>query len=505
MLDKNLINQVKEYLQLLEREVVISLCKGNDENSKKLAEFVEEVSSLSDKIIVREEKLKYTPSFKLSSKDADGITFAGIPLGHEFESFILALLQVGGRIPKIDEEQIDRIKNIDREYNFETIVSLSCHNCPEVVQSLNILSVLNPKISHTMIDGSFFTDYVEKLGVMAVPTSFINGEIFYNGKIGLNEILDKLTGEKTDYKFDELETLDMLVVGGGVAGATAAIYAARKGLSTAILAKDYGGQVKDTLGIENITGTVYTEGPKYMDEVKRHLSEYEVKVYDGVEAEDIVEDFPLKLKTSHGEIKAKTIVIATGARWRLIGIPGEVEFKNNGVAYCTHCDGPLFKNKKVAVIGGGNSGVESAIDLSSIASEVLLLEFLPELKADNVLQDKLKDIKNIRVVTNAETKALKGDNKLKSIEYKNLETGEKIVEDIEGCFIQVGLVPTTEWIENIDKNERGEILVDNNGATNLNGVFAAGDCTNSVFKQIVIAEGSGATAALSAYNYLIRL
>lgn len=504
MLDNKLIEQVKGYLQLLEREVVISISKGEGENSKKLEDFVEEIAKLSDKISVKEEKLKLTPSFMLSSDIASGITFAGVPLGHELESFILAMLQVGGRTPRIDEKLIERIKNIDEEYNFETVVSLTCHNCPEVVQALNIMSVLNPKISHTMVDGSFFTDYVEEIGVMAVPATTLNGESFSNGKISLNKILDKLTGEKSAKNFESLKTLDMLVIGGGVAGATSAIYAARKGLDVAIIAKDFGGQVEDTLGIENITGIKYTEGPKYMEDVRSHLTEYKVKVYDDVEALEIASGSPLKVKTDGGEISARTIVVATGAKWKLIGIPGEIEFRNKGVSYCTHCDGPLYKGKRVAVIGGGNSGVESAIDLSNMAEEVILLEFLPHLNADDVLQEKLKEIKNIEVITNARTTALKGNGKVESIEYEDRENWKLIKKDIEGCFIQVGLVPITDWAKNLDKNERGEIITNAAGETNIDGVYAAGDCTDSLYKQIVIAEGSGATAALSAYNYLMR-
>ncbi|MGF0096452.1 alkyl hydroperoxide reductase subunit F [Peptoniphilus sp. SGI.035] len=503
MLDSNLKNQVKQYLQLLEREVVITVSLDESENSKNVKEFIDELLPLSDKLKLEEGKLKYTPSFSLSSENIEGITFAGIPLGHEFESFVLALLQVGGRAPKIEESQINRIKAIDKELNFQTIVSLSCHNCPEVVQALNIMSVLNPKIKHTMIDGSMFKDYVEELGILAVPTSHLNGELFYNGKISLNEILNKVTDEKEELKLDEKEEFDMLVIGGGPAGATAAIYAARKGIKTGLVAKEFGGQVKETLAIENITGISYTEGPKFMDDVREHVKKYNVDIIDNVNVENIIEENPIKIITDHGELKAKTIVIATGAKWRLIGVPGEIEFRNKGVAYCTHCDGPLFKDKKVTVIGGGNSGIEAAIDLAGIAKEVLVLEFLPELKADSILQDKLKKLKNVRVVTNAATQSLEGEKVLEKITYQDRVSGEVITEDTQGCFIQVGLVPTTEWIDNVEKNSRGEIIVDEFGKTNKEGIYAAGDCTNSTFKQIVIAQGSGATAALGAYNYLM--
>lgn len=503
MLDSNLKNQVKDYLQLLEKEVVISISLDDSEDSKSLKEFIDELLKLSDKLKLENKKLKFTPSFSLSSEDVEGITFAGIPLGHEFESFILAVLQVGGRAPKLDEETKNRIKSIEEELNFETIISLSCHNCPEVVQGLNIMSVLNPKIKHSMIDGAVFREYVDELGILAVPTTYLNGEVFNSGKISIDEILDKISDEKVDLELEKKPLYDMLVIGGGPAGATAAIYGARKGIKTAIVAKEFGGQVKETLGIENITGLAYTEGPKFMEEVKKHLDKYNVEVMDKILVTDIVEGSPIKLITDRGELSAKTIIIATGAKWRLIGVPGEIEFRNKGVAYCTHCDGPLFKNKKVTVIGGGNSGIEAAVDMASIASEVLVLEFLPELKADLVLQEKLKEFKNVKVVTNAETQGLYGEKVLEKISYKDRISGEIIEEKTDGCFIQVGLVPMTEWINNIEKNPRGEIIVDNAGATNIEGIYGAGDCTNSAFKQIVIAEGSGATAALGAYNYLM--
>ena len=505
MLDANLKSQVREYLQLLEREVVILLSRGDDENSKKLSDFVEEIASLSDKLSMVEEDLKFKPSFKLTDEGVSGVSFAGIPLGHEFESFILALLQVGGRTPKIEQEQIQMIKSIDKELDFETIVSLSCHNCPEVVQALNMMAVLNPKITHTMVEGSFFKDYVEELDIMSVPTTLLNGETFNIGKTSLDKILEKVIGDSSNKELNIDKTLDMLIVGAGVAGATSAIYAARKGLDVAMVAKEYGGQVEDTSGIENITGLEYTEGPKYMENVRSHLNKYSVSMYDDVEALGILEGSPLKLKTNRGEISAKSIIIATGARWKSMGVPGEEEFKNKGVAYCTHCDGPLFKDKRVAVIGGGNSGVEAAIELSSIAKEIILLQRSDKLKADSVLQEKLKEISNVRVLTNADTKALKGDSTLKSIEYENRLNGEIIEEDIDGCFIQIGLVPNTEWINNVEKNKFGEILVDRDGATNIEGVYSAGDCTDCAFKQIVIAQGSGATASLGAYNYLMRL
>lgn len=504
MLDQALKDQVKEYLKLLEGDVVFTLSLNQSENSEKIREFVEEVVGLSDRLSIEEKSLAFTPSFALSSGDRQGIVFSGLPLGHEFESFVLALLQVSGRPPKIDPDQVRRIQSIDRELAFETVVSLTCHNCPEVVQALNILSVLNPKISHRMVDGSMFQDYVDKLGVMAVPATFLNGESFHNGKISLKAILDKLTGQAQRPSLQDKPVYDLLVIGGGPAGATAAIYGARKGIRTGLIAKKFGGQVEETLAIENITGLAYTEGPSFMASVKDHVLKYQVDLMDEVEVQSIQEGDPLRVVTDAGDLQAKSLVIATGAKWRLIGIPGEIEFRNKGVAYCTHCDGPLFKGKKVTVIGGGNSGIEAAIDLAGLAKEVLVLEFLPQLQADQVLQEKLASLPNVRVVTNAETKALEGGDKLEKIRYVDRQSGQSHEEATDGCFIQVGLVPVTEWAEGLEKNKRGEIIVDQLGATSMPGVFAAGDCTNSAFKQIVIAQGSGATAALGSYQYLMR-
>lgn len=504
-LDANLKNQLAQYLQLLEREVVITLSASDDDKSKEVKEFITEIASMSNKLKLEEGELPLKPSFSLKSEVSEGITFAGVPLGHEFESFVLALLQVAGRAPKISEEEVKRIKAIDRELNFETVVSLSCHNCPDVVQALNIMSVLNPKVSNTMIEGGTHKDLVEKRGVMAVPSVFLNGEEFANGRMNLEDILDKILGARKDEKFEEVEPFEVLVIGGGPAGGAAAIYAARKGIRTGLVCGEFGGQVKETLGIENIIGISYTEGPKYMEQVKAHVLDYKVEIIERTIVEDVIPGELITVQTNKGQLKSKTVIIATGAKWKLIGIPGEVELRNKGVAYCTHCDGPLFRDKKVAVIGGGNSGVEAAIDLAGMAKEVLVLEFLPELKADEVLQKRLKSLQSVKIVTNAQTTEVQGTEKVTGISYVNRENGDVVEEQIDGCFIQVGLVPSTEWLgSRVLMNERKEIVVDKEGATNVEGIFAAGDCTDSAFKQIIIAEGSGATAALGAFNYLMR-
>lgn len=514
MLENNLKQQLAQYLDMLKTEVTIGLSVSQDENSNKVREFVEEVAELSDKIKVEEKELAYTPSFELKGNFEHGrIIFAGVPLGHEFASFALAMLQAGSIAPKVDEATKKRIESIDGG-DFETIVSLSCHNCPDVVQALNIMAILNPNINHTMIEGSMFQDIVESRDVLAVPAIFKNGEFLEGGKQTMDTLLDKIAGGKSADDFADKAAFDVLIIGGGPAAATAAVYAARKGVSTGLVASDFGGQVVETLGIENIPGFKYTEGPDFMANMNEQVTALGVDVMTGAlssdvrEAENSSNDLRLvEVELDNGAVlKTRTVVIATGARWRLIGIPGETEFRNKGVAYCTHCDGPLFKGKPVAVIGGGNSGIEAAIDLAGMVDHVTVLEFLPELKADQVLQDKLNSLDNVTVIKNAQTTGLYGDSKLERLEYTDRETNEEHSIDVAGCFIQVGLVPNTEWLEesDVELTDRGEIKVNPDGSTSLEGVYAAGDATTSLFKQIVIAAGSGATAALGAFNYLMR-
>ena len=513
MLDQNLKNQLAQYLDMLKTEVTIGLSVTNDEKSNKVRGFVEDVASLSDKITVVEKDLAYTPAFELKGEfDHGQIIFAGVPLGHEFASFALAILQVGGIEPKIDESTKNRIKAIKDVQNLETIVSLSCHNCPEVVQSFNIMAVLNPNINHTMLEGSMFQEIAEDRDVLAVPAIFKDGDFLEGGKQTMDSLLELIGSKKSSDDFADKTTFDVLIIGGGPAAATAAIYAARKGVSTGLVASEFGGQVVETLGIENIPGFKYTEGPDFMANMQNQVDALGVDIMTGALACDIKESENsankfIEVELDNGaKLESRTVVITTGARWRLLGIPGETEFRNKGVAYCTHCDGPLFKGKPVAVIGGGNSGIEAAIDLAAMASHVTVLEFLPELKADQVLQDKLYSLDNVTVIKNAQTTGLYGDSKLERLEYTDRESGEDHSLEVEGCFIQVGLVPNTEWLKESDVKltDRGEILVDGEGKTSLEGVYAAGDATNTVFKQIVIAAGSGATAALGAFNYLMR-
>ncbi|BBW95467.1 alkyl hydroperoxide reductase subunit F [Geobacillus icigianus] len=506
MLDADIKAQLAQYLQLLENDIVLTVSAGDDNVSRDMLALVDELTAMSPKIKVKKAKLERTPSFSVNRVGENtGITFAGVPLGHEFTSLVLALLQASGRPPKVSEDVVRRIQQIRGKHHFETYVSLTCHNCPDVVQALNIMSVLNPDISHTMIDGAAFKDEVEQKGIMAVPTVFLNGEMFASGRMSIEDILAKLGSGPDAASFADKEPFDVLVVGGGPAGATAAIYAARKGIRTGIVADRFGGQILDTLGIENFISVKYTEGPKLAASIEEHVKQYDVDIMIQ-RAKRLAKKDLIEVELENGAVlKSKTVIISTGARWRNLGVPGEEEFKNKGVAYCPHCDGPLFEGKHVAVIGGGNSGVEAAIDLAGIASHVTLLEFAPELKADAVLQERLYSLPNVTVIKNAQTKEITGTDKVNGLTYVDRATGEEHHIELQGVFVQIGLVPNTEWLEGtVERNRFGEIIVDKRGATNVEGVFAAGDCTDSAYKQIIISMGSGATAALSAFDYLIR-
>ncbi|MDF2511770.1 MAG: dehydrogenase [Herbinix sp.] len=507
ILDAEIKGQLTEYLKLIENEVLIKVSLGNDDVSKDMADLMKELSPMSPKIKIEETALDRTPSFAINRPGEDmGIVFAGIPLGHEFTSFVLALLQVSGRAPKIDSQLAQRIKNIKGTYRFETYVSLTCHNCPEVVQSLNIMSVLNPNISNTMIEGGAYREEVESKNVMAVPSVYLNGEFFESGRMELEQILERLDIVPDTSEFTEKEPFEVLVIGGGPSGASAAIYAARKGIRTGIVAERFGGQVRDTMGIENFISVKYTEGPKLADSLEEHVQNYDVDIMKLRRAVKLEKKDLIEVELDNGAVlKSKTVILSTGARWRNVGAPGELEFKNKGVAYCPHCDGPLFKGKRVAVIGGGNSGIEAAIDLAGVASHVTVLEFMPELKADAILQERLNSLSNTTVIKNVQTKEITGTDKVNGITYVERDTQAENHIELEGVFVQIGLVANTEWLDGVVERSRiGEIIVDNHNATNIPGVFAAGDCTNSPYKQIIISMGSGANAALSAFDYLIR-
>lgn len=506
MLEADIKQQLDQYLQLMEGDVVLRVSAGDDAVSKEMLDLVNELASMSSRISVENVTLVRTPSFSVSRPSEEtGIVFAGIPLGHEFTSLVLALLQVSGRAPKVDADAIKQIQNIQGTYHFESYISLSCHNCPDVVQALNVMSVLNPNISHTMIDGGAFKAEVEAKEIMAVPTVFLNGEAFGNGRMSLEEILAKLGTGPDASAFENKDPYDVLVIGGGPAGASAAVYAARKGIRTGIVAERFGGQVMDTMGIENFIGTSYTEGPKLVASLEEHVKEYGIDVMNLQRAKRLEKKDLVEVELENGAVlKSKSVILSTGARWRNVNVPGEAEFKNKGVAYCPHCDGPLFEGKRVAVIGGGNSGIEAAIDLAGIVKHVTVLEFASELKADQVLQDRLHSLPNVTVVTNAQTTEITGTDKVNGISYLSRETNETHHVELEGVFVQIGLVPNTDWLDSVERNNFGEIVVDRHGATNVPGVFAAGDCTNSAYKQIIISMGSGATAALGAFDYMIR-
>lgn len=490
----------------MENDILLKVSAGDDDVSKDMLALVDELATMSSKITVEKVELERTPSFSVNRPGEDtGVVFAGIPLGHEFTSLVLALLQVSGRAPKVEQKLIDQIKNIQGEYHFESYISLSCHNCPDVVQALNVMSVLNSGITHTMIDGAAFKEEVESKDIMAVPTVFLNGESFGSGRMTLEEILAKMGNGPDASELSDKDPYDVLVVGGGPAGASAAIYAARKGIRTGIVAERFGGQVMDTMGIENFISVKRTEGPKLVASLEEHVKEYDIDVMNLQRAKRLEKKELIEVELENGAIlKSKSVIVSTGARWRNVGVPGEAEFKNKGVAYCPHCDGPLFIGKDVAVIGGGNSGIEAAIDLAGIVKHVTVLEFMPELKADTVLQERLNSLPNVTVLKNVQTKEITGTDKVNGISYIDRETEEVHHVELQGVFVQIGLVPNTDWLGETVERARGEIVTDKHGATNVPGVFAAGDCTNNPYKQIIISMGSGANAALGAFDYLIR-
>ncbi|HQQ75611.1 MAG TPA: alkyl hydroperoxide reductase subunit F, partial [Pseudomonadales bacterium] len=468
----------------------------------------------SDKIhlAISDDKNSRAPSFTISKPGEPArIRFAGIPLGHEFTSLILALLQTSGRAPKISDEQIAQIKALDVDAVFETYISLSCQICPEVVQALNVMAVLNPRISHTMIDGALFQEEVGERQIMAVPSVYMNGEQFGQGLLTLDEILaklDKNSAEKSAEKINAKAPFDMLIVGGGPAGAAAAIYAARKGIRTGVVAERFGGQVLDTMAIENFISVPETEGPKMAAALEQHVKSYDVDIMNLQRAQSLqTVGNMIEVTLANGaSIQSKSVIIATGARWREMNVPGEQEYRGRGIAYCPHCDGPLFKGKRVAVIGGGNSGIEAAIDLAGVVAHVTVLEFDSQLRADAVLQKKLASLPNVNIITSAQTTKVMGDgNKVNALVYTDRTSGESKTVELEGVFVQIGLVPNTDWIKGtVALSNRGEIEIDSRGATNVPGVFAAGDATTVPFKQIIIAMGAGATAALGAFDHLIR-
>ncbi|MCX7626941.1 MAG: alkyl hydroperoxide reductase subunit F [Methylophilaceae bacterium] len=513
MLDATIKEQLKGYLERLKQPIALIASLDDSAAAREMRELLQEIASLSDKITLREDgDNPRRPSFGVAREgEAPRVHFAGIPMGHEFTSLVLALLQTSGYPPRVEADILDQIRSLPGTYDFETYVSLSCHNCPDVVQALNLMAIYNPGITHTMIDGALFQEEVTERQIMAVPTIYLHGEEFDHGRMELEQILariDTRSAEREAEKINARAPFDVLIVGGGPAGAAAAIYAARKGIRTGVVAERFGGQVMDTLAIENFISVKETEGPKLVAALEEHVKSYEVDIMNLQRAEKLVRNgtqIEVRL-TNGGVLKSKSVIIATGARWRELNVPGEKEYRGKGVAYCPHCDGPLFKGKKVAVVGGGNSGVEAAIDLAGFVEHVTLLQYDTKLKADAVLQKKLFSLPNVTVICQAQTTEITGDgHKVNGLTYIDRATGAIHRIELSAVFVQIGLVPNTDWLKGtVEFNQYGEIVVDAHGQTSLPGVFAAGDVTTIPYKQIIIAMGDGAKAALGAFDYLIR-
>ncbi|TSE31406.1 alkyl hydroperoxide reductase subunit F [Tepidimonas charontis] len=517
MLDESLKTQLQGYLARMSQPIELVATLDDSASARELDTLLQTIADLSGgRIRVRRDgQAERRPSFAIRTPDGrQNLTFAAVPLGHEFTSLVLALLWAGGHPPKVEPALLEQVRALPGEHEFEVYMSLSCHNCPDVVQALSLMALLNPGVRTTVIDGALFPDEVARRNVMAVPLVWHNGAVLASGRQSLAELLAKLDTEAPARAAEALaarEPYDVLVVGGGPAGAAAAVYAARKGIRTGVVAQRFGGQVNDTLAIENYISVLQTDGPRFAAALQAHVRHYGVDLMEGQSVQALHPATEpggfLGVELAGGAtLRARTVVLATGARWRNLDVPGEAEYKNRGVAYCPHCDGPLFKGKRVAVIGGGNSGVEAAIDLAGIVAHVTLLEFADQLKADAVLVSKLKSLPNVTVLTQAQTLAIEGDGqRVTGLRWRDRASGAEQTLALEGVFVQIGLVPNTEWLDGVvERNRFGEIVVDAKGQTNVPGVFAAGDCTTTPYKQIVIAAGEGAKAALSAFDYLIR-
>ncbi|MDC8786280.1 alkyl hydroperoxide reductase subunit F [Roseateles koreensis] len=517
MLDDTLKTQLKSYLERVTQPFEIVASLNDSESAREMQTLLQDIAAMSDMITLKTDgQDARKPSFSLQRTGTEmSLRFAAIPLGHEFTSLVLALLWVGGHPPKVEPEVIEQIQSLDGDYNFEVYMSLSCHNCPDVVQALSLMAVNNPRVRTVIIDGALYQDEVNAREIMAVPTVYLNGAEFGAGRMNVEEIVAKLdTGAaaRDAVKLSAKAPYEVLIVGGGPAGAAAAVYAARKGIRTGVAAERFGGQVNDTLAIENYISVLETDGPKFAAALEAHVKAYDVDIMNLQRADQLVpathEGGLIEVKLANGGVlKSKTVILSTGARWRNVNVPGEQEYKNKGVAYCPHCDGPLFKGKRVAVIGGGNSGVEAAIDLAGIVAHVTLLEFGDALRADAVLVNKLRSLPNVEIHTSAQTTELTGaDGKLNGLNYVDRVSNEAHRIELEGVFVQIGLVPNTEWLKGVvELSKHGEIIVDARGQTSVPGVFAAGDVTTVPFKQIVIAAGDGAKAALGAFDHLMRM
>ncbi|OBU32606.1 alkyl hydroperoxide reductase subunit F [Photobacterium phosphoreum] len=519
MLEQSMKQQLKAYLENLKTDVQLVLSLDDSDTAQKLHELAYEIAELNDKVSVIENNnasARKPVMQVVNPTKQTSMSFAGLPMGHEFTSLVLALLHSGGHPMKLEQAVIDQIAALDQDIIVETFISLSCQNCPDVVQAFNMMAAINPRIKSSMIDGAAFQAEVTERNIMAVPTVYVNGEVFGQGRMSLTEILNKLdTGaaKKAAASLNDKAPFDVLVVGGGPAGASAAIYAARKGIRTGVVAERFGGQVMDTMSIENFISVQETTGPRLAASLEEHVKQYNVDIMSEQRVKNIVaaadtEDGYAHIYLESGAIlKSRSVIISTGARWREMNVPGEQEYRNKGVAYCPHCDGPLFKGKRTAVIGGGNSGIEAAIDLAGIVEHVTVLEFADTLRADQVLINKAESMPNIDIIKMAQTTEVVGDGtRVTGISYKDRNTDEIKHIELAGIFVQIGLVPNTEWLKEstVALTPRGEIEIGAHGNTNVNGIFAAGDVTTVPFKQIIIAMGEGAKASLGAFDYLIR-
>ncbi len=516
MLDDTLKSQLQQYLGMLRAPIRLIASLDHSETGVEMRALLETIVGLSDKVSLDttgDDARK--PSFVIARDgESTGVRFAGLPLGHEFTSLVLALLWTGGHPPKVEQDVIESIRSLDGDFSFEVYMSLSCHNCPDVVQALSLMAIVNPKIKTVVIEGGASQQEVTEREIMAVPMVFMNGQVFASGRMSVEEIVAKLdtkSGEREAAKLNAKDPYDVLIVGGGPAGAAAAVYAARKGIRVGLAAERFGGQTNDTMAIENYISVLETDGPKFAAALEAQVRHYEVDLMNLQRAQKIVPatepgGFVTVQMENGGELKSRSVILSTGARWRNVNVPGEQEYKNKGVAYCPHCDGPLFKGKRVAVIGGGNSGIEAAIDLAGLVEHVTVVEFADQLKADAVLVSKLKSMSNVAIHVNAQTTEITGDgSKVNGLKFKDRATNEEHLVPLAGVFVQIGLVPNTEFLKGtIELSRFGEIVVDAKGHTNVPGVFAAGDCTTVPYKQIVIAAGEGAKAALSAFDHLIR-
>ncbi|WP_243349069.1 alkyl hydroperoxide reductase subunit F [Parabacteroides sp. FAFU027] len=513
MLDQALQEQIKGLFAGLKSQYTFHITTGSTHSElEEMVSLMKEVAACSEQT-----EVKITEGDGLSLNiEKEGtpssFLFRAVPNGHEFTSLLLAVLNMEGIGKNLPDEQLAaRIKALPAGIHLKSYISLTCTNCPDVVQALNVLSILNPSIRHEIIDGSINQEEVEKLNIQAVPSVYANGELLHVGRSTLGELLGKLEekfGTQYDASSSQVRQYDVLVAGGGPAGVSAAIYSARKGLKVAIVAEKVGGQVAETVGIENLISVPQTTGSQLVANMKLHLNDYPIDILDNRKIKEVnLVEGQKQLTTSLGEIlSAPALIIATGASWRRLNVEGESQYIGSGVAFCAHCDGPFYKGKKVAVVGGGNSGLEAAIDLSAIASEVTVLEYLDELKGDQILQDKIATIPNISVHTGVQTQGIEGNgNKVTAIHYKNRSTETVQKLELDGVFVQIGLKANSDLFSHwVEVNRAGEIAIDAHCRTTIPGIYAAGDVSVVPYKQIVIAMGEGAKAALSAFEDKIK-